>query len=127
MPEESTPARATSAWLDAMLNDLARSGSLRIEGEQVVNLDRIRSEIQHQQRRPGARAAGRELVVGGLLFGRQVQVAVIRLAFEHTGQAGAADALLAGGLHLHAGIGQGLHHRLLGGTSTMLPELASLT
>ncbi|AOW14437.1 MBL fold metallo-hydrolase [Hydrogenophaga crassostreae] len=37
MPEENTPA-SDQAWLDALLNDLARSQSLRIEGDQVINL-----------------------------------------------------------------------------------------
>ena len=37
MPAESTP-QADRAWLDAVLNDLARSGSLRMEGERVINL-----------------------------------------------------------------------------------------
>lgn len=37
MPQASTP-QADLVWLDAVLADLARSGSLRIEGDQVVNL-----------------------------------------------------------------------------------------
>jgi glyoxylase-like metal-dependent hydrolase (beta-lactamase superfamily II) len=35
----ATPsAQGDAAWMDALLNDLSRSGSLRIEGDQVVNL-----------------------------------------------------------------------------------------
>jgi glyoxylase-like metal-dependent hydrolase (beta-lactamase superfamily II) len=37
MPAERTPD-GDLAWLDALLSDLARSGSLRVEGEQVINL-----------------------------------------------------------------------------------------
>ena len=37
MPTERTPD-GDLAWLDALLSDLARSGSLRVEGEQVINL-----------------------------------------------------------------------------------------
>ena len=37
MPSDPSP-EGDLAWLDAVLADLARSGSLRIEGEQVVNL-----------------------------------------------------------------------------------------
>jgi len=37
LPEESTPT-GDRVWLDGLLNDLARSQSLRIEGDQVINL-----------------------------------------------------------------------------------------
>jgi glyoxylase-like metal-dependent hydrolase (beta-lactamase superfamily II) len=36
MPDKSTDT-GDKAWLDALLNDLARTGALRIEGDQVIN------------------------------------------------------------------------------------------
>jgi len=43
-----------------------------------------------------AGAAGEELVVGGAFFGVEEVVAVVWFAFDDAGEAGAADALLAG-------------------------------
>src|SRR3990167_4792680 len=79
-------------------------------------------QIQHQQRTFRPRAAGRELVVLRLFGLGQEQVAVFRFAGEYAGQAGAADALLAGQRDQDAGVFQRLGHALVG---TNLDDLAA--
>ena len=59
--------------------------------------------VQHQPRRFRPRAAGGELVVLRLFGFGEEQVAMFRFAGQYPGQAGAADALLAGQRDQNAG------------------------
>lgn len=67
----------------------------------------LASQVEHERlaARPGARNAGRELVVLRAFVVGEEQVVVLDIAFEHTRQAGAANTLFA----------RGRHHETMGG------------
>ena len=72
-------------------------------------------QVEHQHRRPGSRAAWRELVVQRLLFVRHVHVLVLWNPLQHSRQACSADTLFTRGLNFDSAQRQSLGHRLLRG------------
>ena len=82
---------------------------------------KTRSEIEHEDGRPGAGTADHHDLVRGFLRVGEQQVAMVRFAGEHPGFAGAADPLLAGGLYLEAAGAQRIEDRLAG--RNLDPEL----
>lgn len=96
------------------------------KGVTVLRRRRRRLEIQHQPWAARTRTAGREAIVGGLLLFAEVEVAMLRLAVQHAGQTGAADALLAGGRQVHPSFAQGRQHGLPGGDPDQRPVARQL-
>ncbi len=74
----------------------------------------LRSQVQHQYRRPRARTARRKLVAPFPFLVCQILVTMIRHAFADPGKAGSANALFTGNWDLDPRLGQRFHDGLPG-------------